>query len=421
MNQEAHDPVIEGRLIICIASSWDYDPTGKHHIMKRLARRNAVVWVNHHGLRRPRPNRSDARGCIQTLRRVAGGARSIGPSMIQVTPMLLPGAASRVSRAINQFLVTRQIHKAVRSMKNVAARPVQVWSFAPDVPYLCGAFGEECFIYYCVDEHSEFEGVDRDRVSALERETMLGADLVLTTSESLQSAKRGVRPDAVLVRHGVDFDHFSSAWRQRLESPPDVSSIPKPIFGFFGLIQHWVDIQLLARVARLRPDYSFVLIGECRTGIDALRSLPNVHVLGRRHYSSLPAYCAAFDAGLLPFKADALTRHVNPIKMYEYLAAGLPIVSTSLPEARRFVGPIVIADGAEPFAHACDRVIRNQDPEKRMRISGWVENETWDARVEELSELVMRRIEGQHETVSRRKAEVLPWPLPNRNPALAGR
>jgi glycosyltransferase involved in cell wall biosynthesis len=153
-----------------------------------------------------------------------------------------------------------------------------------------------------------------------------------------------------------------------------------------------VDVELIAAVARLRPHYSFVLLGDHRVRVDSLRAVPNVHLLGRRPYSELPAYCAAFRAALMPFRLTKMTQAVNPIKMHEYLAAGLPVVGTSIPEARRHEGLVTIADTAEQFALACDGALRSTDD--RADISHSVANQTWEARVETLSRIVMTHVNG---------------------------
>ena len=119
--------------------------------------------------------------------------------------------------------------------------------------------------------------------------------------------------------------------------------------GFFGLIRDWVDLDLLADVARRRPDWHLVLIGDSTIELALYQGLANMHFLGRKPYADLPAYCKEFDAGLVPFKINELTKAVNPIKLREYLAAGLPVVSTPLPEVKA-CGPWVrIAADAEEF------------------------------------------------------------------------
>lgn len=383
--------MIRDRIIICVASSWNYDPTSKHQIMKILSQHNDIVWINYHGTRRPRFCRADLKTGLSVLRRCLRGIDRVAPSFVQLTPLVIPGASTRLLSAFHQKMVISQIRRAVRSVPNWREKPIQVWTFAPDVPFLVGQLDEERFIYYCVDDHSQFEGMDPKRVSALEDEQTRRADLVVTTSEALLQSRRAIRPDAELVRHGVDYEHFAAAWRRPMELPADLAGIPRPIFGFFGLIHFWVDCDLLAEVARRRPQYSFVLIGDEVTGAAKLKTQKNIYLLGRRANGDLPAYCAAFEAGLLPFVRTELTRTVNPIKMYEYLAAGLPVVSTPLPEAERFRGPIRIAESTDEFVSACDAVVEEKGTISRESISRLVENEAWHSKVEHLSRLVQQK------------------------------
>ncbi|UCC28901.1 MAG: glycosyltransferase [Phycisphaerales bacterium] len=400
--------MIKGRLIVSIASSWDYDPTSKHHLMRILSRHNDVLWINYHGSRRPEINGRDLKGTCSALARVSHGIRRATSSIFQLTPLVLPGATNPLLQRLHQRMLIAQIRRGIRIVSGGREKPVQVWSFAPDVPYLVGPFDEECFIYYCVDEYTQFEGFDSRRIAAAENEMIDRADVVVTTSEPLLITKRARRHDTVLVRHGVDYDHFAAAWWSSLPRPADLAAIPRPIFGFFGLLHHWVDCALLAKVARLRPLYSFVLIGDCKVGVGELERLDNVFLLGRRPYEDLPAYCAAFDAGMLLFARNAMTRNVNPVKMYEYLAAGLPIVSTPLPEAERYEGPIIIADTAERFAQACDRVLATQHSGDREAISRLVENETWASKVEYLSDIIVARANRALPTVSKPRQDVVP-------------
>jgi glycosyltransferase involved in cell wall biosynthesis len=398
--------MIKGRIIVCVASSWDYDPTGKHHIMRILSRHNDILWINYHGSRRPKLNRADLTGAGRALRRVTRGLRRVSSSIAQLTPLVIPGATHPWLRRLHERMLISQIGRAIREVAGDRRPPVQVWSFAPDVPYLVGAFDEECFLYYCVDEFAQFEGFDPDRIRAAENELVRRATVVVTSSEPLLASRRAIRPDTVLVRHGVDFDHFASAWRSSLAQPADLAAIPRPIFGFFGLIHHWVDRTLIAEVARLRPFYSFVLIGDVKVDVSELARLDNVFLLGRRPYDMLPAYCSCFDGGLLPFCCTAMTRNVNPVKINEYLAAGLPVVSTPLPEVQHSAGPVVTADTAQRFAEACDRLSASCDQHDREAISRCVEHDTWSARVEQLSAIIEARNGSPIATVSKPRAVI---------------
>ncbi len=400
--------MIKGRTIVCLASAWDYDPTSKHQIMKILAQHNDIIWVNYHGTRRPTLSKSDLRASWSALMRFARGIQRVGPSFVQVTPLVIPGASNPVLRKLHERMLITQIRRTIQAVSGAANKPVQVWSFAPDVPYLIGQFNEEAFIYYCVDDYTEFEGLDTDRITLVEDDLRSRSDIVVATSELLLKKNRKSRPDTVLVRHGVDFDHFASAWRDKLDRPDDLKNIEGPIFGFFGLIHFWIDLRLIAEVARLRPQYSFVMIGDCIADTRDLERLPNVHLLGRRPNKELPAYCAAFDAGLMPFACNAMTRSINPIKMYEYLASGLPVIATPLPEAERFTGPIKISETPERFASACDNVLEEDQPGRRAVIAQTVAGESWESKVELLSEVIEARLNPATPIVSRHVTQVMP-------------
>ncbi len=384
--------MITDRVIVCIGNAWDDAPTSKHQVMRILAQHNRIVWVNYRGTRRPTASGADLKAAFGAIRRIMQGPRRVAPTVIELTPPVLPGARTRAARAINRRLLISRIRRAVRDAAGGESRPVQVWSFTPDVPFLRGALDEECFVYYCTDDFAAFEGLDADAIRRDEAETMASADVVVATSQELCDARRVARPDVALMRHGVDHAHFAAAWRGRLSAPPDVAAMKGPVFGFFGLIHHWIDVSLLAQVARLRPAYSFALIGEAKVDVSPLERLGNVRLLGRREYCDLPACCTAFSAGLMPFTQTEMTRHINPIKLQEYLAAGLPVVSTPLPEAVRFGPPVAIGGTPAEFAAACDAVARRRTPEEAAAISALVRDASWAATVERLSRLVLARV-----------------------------
>ncbi len=296
---------------------------------------------------------------------------------------MIPLPASSIARRINRFLLVRQIRRALR---RVRSGPVQLWSFTPDVAYLLGRFGEEKVVYYCVDDHSQFTGYDAAQVLRDEEELCRKSDLVVTTSMALQQAKSPWNPNTILVPHGVDYDHFSRAVMEDLPAPPDIAAIPRPRLGFFGLIRDWVDLDLLAEVARRRPDWHIVLLGDSTVDLSPYRSIQNIHFLGRKPYADLPAYCRQFDVGLIPFKVNELTRSVNPIKLREYLAAGLPVVSTPLPEVKHYERLANLADGPEAFVQRIAAGLNGQAgvSMRNARVEAMA-HETWPTKMEGLS------------------------------------
>ena len=371
--------MIEGRTILCFGSGYDAPPTSKHHVMHLLAERNTVLWVNYHGSRAPTARASDLAHMARKLREVAGGLKEARENLYVLTPLVIPLPGSGWVRRLNRRLLVGRIRAA---LARVGRGPVQVWSFTPDIGYLLGRFGEEKVLYYCVDDHASFTGYDREQVLRDEADLCRRADLVVTTASALQKAKAPLNPNTILVSHGVDYAHFSRAVREDLPVPEDLKDIPHPILGFFGLIRDWVDLDLLAAVARLRPDWHIVLIGDSTVDLARLRDVPNVHLLGRRPYADLPAYCKRFDVGLIPFKINALTEAVNPIKLREYLAAGLPVVSTPLPEVMGSKQGVEIADTPEATVSAVESCLARgrETPQARaqaMACEDWLHKVEW--------------------------------------------
>ncbi len=374
--------MIEGRTILCFASGYDAPPTSKHHVMHLLAERNTVLWVNYHASRTPSVNSSDMLYMARKLGQVFSGMAQPRKNLHVLTPLVLPLPGKKWAQRLNRRLLEFQIRAALRKVRR---GPLQVWSFTPDVSYLLDSFHAEEVVYYCVDDHANFSGYDNEQVLREEADLCRRADLVVTTSSVLQEAKAPLNPDTMLVTHGVDYDHFSKAVTDGLPTPPDIADIPHPRLGFFGLIRDWVDLALLADLARMRPEWHIVMIGDADANVrlEDYRSIPNMHFLGRKPYADLPAYCRQFDVGLIPFKINDLTRAVNPIKLREYLAAGLPVVSTPMPEVESCGHPVEIADTPE----ACESAIAAalSSASEASSRSAAMATETWPAKVAAIS------------------------------------
>jgi glycosyltransferase involved in cell wall biosynthesis len=372
--------MIEGRTILCFASGYEAPPTSKHHVMHLLAERNTVLWINYHASRAPMATVSDLKHVAGKLRQIFQGLKNPRKNVFVLTPLVIPLPGKAWARKVNRWLLIRRVRQALRQ---VGHGPVQVWSFTPDISYALGHFSEEKVVYYCVDEHAAFSGYDREQVLRDETDLCRRADLVVTTSQALQEAKAPLNPNTILVTHGVDYEHFSRALRDDLTIPDDIKDIPHPILGFFGLIRDWVDLDLLAEVARARPDWHIVLLGDSTVGLAPYRGIPNMHFLGRRPYEQLPAYCRCFDVGLIPFKVNELTEAVNPIKLREYLAAGLPVVSTPMPEVKLYSHLIEVADTAEGLLRAVEEALAS-GPDARALRTAAMALETWSGKVDQI-------------------------------------
>jgi glycosyltransferase involved in cell wall biosynthesis len=370
--------LLKGRDILCFSHDWTGDPLSKTHLMRLLARDNRVLWVNSIGNRTPGLNKADVGRLWKKLNAAREPLREVEPNLFVLNPLAIPVYGSKAARAVNRWWLRRQVRSAMRKLG--FARPIN-WVFNPAAAVLAGRLGEDVLIYQCVDEYSAFSGVSPRAILELEADLLRKADLVVVSADKLYETKSPYNPRTVVVRHGVDFYHFRRALDPATGVPAEIASLPRPVIGFFGLIADWVDVDLMAEVARQYPNGSVVVLGKATTDVAVLKALPNVHLLGRKPYQDLPAYCKGFDVALNPFRINELTLAANPLKVREYLAAGLQVVSTNIPEVA-VLGTCRVADTPAEFLRQVDEALKTPGP--RPEISESVRSEGWDARLAEV-------------------------------------
>jgi len=381
--------MLEGQSIVCFAHDFKGDPTSKTHIMRVLSRSNRILWVNSIGMRRPSASRSDLSRLASKLSRGLAGCREVERNIHVLDPLVIPLPGVGVVDRFNAMLLAAVLKRQCRRLG--FRRPV-LWSFLPTVGRLLEPFNGSLSLYHCVDEYAAFSGVSASSLRAMERDLVARADLVITSSEQLRDERAPLNANTHFVPHGVDVDHFAAAFHPGTRIPHDAEHLPRPVIGFFGLIADWVDRDLIRAIAAGRRDWSFLLIGKATTDLSSLRGLPNVHLVGQKPYASLPAYCKAIDVGIIPFRRNALTIRANPLKLREYLAAGLSVVSTPLPEVARYAGYVHMAEGPRAFTAAIETALSEGDEMSRRRRMEAVAAEGWEARVEEISRLIERRM-----------------------------
>ena len=234
-------------------------------------------------------------------------------------------------------------------------------------------------VYDCMDKHS---GFSTNNPAMLKEEAMLSheSDLVLATSHKLLKEQKQLNKRCVLVPNGCEFDHFSISLGA---IPRALQALPRPIIGYFGAIADWFDTELVAEMARLRPSWSFVLIGSTFSAcLEPFQNLTNIHLLGEQPYQALPAYLHAFDACLIPFKLNPLTEATNPVKFYEYLSAGKPVVATPLPELVPYEveGLVSLGQNPQEFVEKIERALQQNSAERVAARRRFAQQNTWEER-----------------------------------------
>ena len=374
-----------GRDILCFSHDWSGDPLSKTHLMRVLSRDNRILWINAIANRMPTAAKKDILRIFKKLKSFTEPVKEVEPNIFVLNPLSIPAYGNPAVRSFNEKFLSSQVRNAIRKLK--FKEPINM-VFNPAAGLLAGKLGEEKLIYYCVDEYTAFTGVSKG-LKEIEENLFRKADLVIVSAEKLFESKKKFNKNTFIVRHGTDWDHFRTALDNSTKIPEEIANLPKPIIGFHGLLADWVDFELIRKIAEHFSHGSVILIGkiavDAEQKIKILDGIPNVHFLGRKPYALLPAYCKGFDVALNPFAINELTLAANPLKVREYLAAGLMTVSTNIPEVR-ILADCRVGTDHDDFIAQIETALR--EPKPRAEISDAVRHENWEAKVDELRDIL---------------------------------
>ncbi|GAB3493864.1 glycosyltransferase [Amycolatopsis cihanbeyliensis] len=356
-------------------------------LMRTVARRRPVLVVNSIGMRMPVPGRS-----TQVLRRILRKLRSVAmlvrrplpdlPNFHVMSPLPLPFYGSPWLRRVNAVLIRTQV-RVVCALLRLGKPVIMVtiptaWDVVRPMP-------RRSLVFNRSDRHSDFPESDRATIENLERDLLRHADRVLYVSHALLDEERELTGErAHFLDHGVDLEHF----RAGTEPPAELRGIPGPRIGFFGALDDYlVDFDLLERIAAELPEAALVLIGDSTHPMERFEKYPNVHWLGFRPYETIPAYGSGFDVAIMPWLNNSWIRHSNPIKLKEYLALGLPVVSTEFAELSGYRDRVRSATGHAEFVEAVRDSLATGGPATPEQLRTSVLPFSWTSRAAELTTL----------------------------------
>ena len=363
-------------ILLISTADWD-NPfwTNKQHVAVELARQGRrVLYVESVGLRRPTLGARDLRRILRRLARAMSSPREVRPGLWVWSPVVLPWQGSAVVRRVNRLWLRLGLALAIR---RTGLDLQTLWTYSPLTAELYNLQRFSRVIYHAVDDIAAQPGMPAQAIADAEPELVRRADLVFATSPPLRErhAAAGAR-HCIFMPNVADAEHFGRALSPGVTLPADLAALPEPRVGFVGAVSSYkLDFALIRRLALARPDYSFALIGQVgegdpRTDVSVLQGVANLHLLGPRPYESLPGYLAGMAAAILPSAKNGYTSAMFPMKFFEYLAAGLPVVTTPLPALADFVHlALVSSPEAEAFGAALDLALIGGGPPLETRLT----------------------------------------------------
>ncbi len=377
--------MIKNRDFIVFSDDWGRHPFSCQHIMKHfLNNNNRIIWVNTIGMRKPKLTIYDMVRSVEKLRSwVSSHNGNIQENLIILSPFMIPYNNIRFIRTLNRTFVIRNVRN---EMEKLSFKSPILITTLPNASDYVGAFEEIMDVYYCVDEFSEWPGVEKDLVKEMEDKLIRKTDLVFVTSDELYRTKKSKSHSTFLLSHGVDYEHFKMCSLYKVNNVDFIQNIKTPIIGYYGLFDERVDLEILEYILKIHPEWSIVIIGKVIADIKSLKKYPNLYLLGSISYENLPSYVSYFDVCILPYKVNSLTKNINPLKLREYIATGKPIISSALPEVEKYSHVVDIASGKEAFLKTIELALTDEG--NVIERQKTVMDESWSKKAEEMSEYI---------------------------------
>lgn len=385
-----------GLSIIYFGNDWTAENrTSSHHVAERLAARMPLLYIDSPGLRAPTASRRDLR---KLVRKVIGAFRApqpIGERMWRMSAPQIPFRGLPFVNLLNRLLGRLLVKRAVRRL---GFQEVISWFVVPHPGPLAGSFGEKLIVYYCIDDYAALPGVDSSEVARMDEDLTRRADQVFVASPTLVESKKALNPRTRHSPHGVDVELFGQASDPLYTMAEEVTGLRRPVIGFFGLIEAWIDLDLIAYLAVSRPQWTFLMIGRLAVDSACVKDLPNVVFTGPKPYRTLARWARGFDVAIMPYKRTRQVLHSNPLKLREYLATGKPVVGAPIPETLRFGDCVRTAGSPAEFLAAIENALASDSPEDAQRRMSAVADMSWDRRVEDVLSVIEDRLETIEET-----------------------
>ncbi|MHA1753372.1 MAG: glycosyltransferase [Candidatus Helarchaeota archaeon] len=366
-------------IIILSTSPWNGLWTRKQRFAKFFSKNHKVIYVE------PitsffSPFKKDSFYKFQLFSKI----KKTDNNLFVLTPHLgLPFRRFITIKKINIFLLKRTIKKCLKKMN---INSFIMITYNPYSDNIISELRPILSIFDCVDDHSEYpypalkKKRNKDYLITKENNLCNIVDIVITTSKELYKKKKIINQNTYFIPNGVDFHVFQKYFFEKNEIPEDLKNVKKPIIGFVGGLAQWIDFELIKYIAKESPDWSVVLVGPIIGNLNIINiknEYKNIYFLGKKEKEDIPKYVSNFDVCINPFKINKLSKHVNPLKVYEYLAAMKPVVSVKMPELESLSDIIHFADSKFDFVEKISTTLQSPDKIDKQKVTEIIKQFDW--------------------------------------------
>lgn len=370
----SNSSLIQNQDFIIFGEDFARHPHALEHLLKPMFEQNRFLWVETIGLRSPRLSWYDVKRIAEKMtgwlkpksKLNSDNSKKTPKNIFIINPFMIPFNQFDLIRLFNQASVNRTVNKALKKYK--FQNQITITSVPNACDYI-GNYNEKLAVYYCVDEFSQWPGLDFKLVKKMEDLLLQKVQLIVATSDSLSASKKIPNSKTITLTHGVDFEHFNLKDSPRSATPFKVC--------YFGLFDERSDQKILMAIAKEISNCEIHIFGTTICDVSHLSTIPNIKFHGKVDYANLPTQISDMNAFILPYTRNAATENINPLKLKEYLSTGRPVLATPLPEILKLKEYLLVCETPQDFVSTIQDLQNQKKIDTSRTLTYLQQNETW--------------------------------------------
>lgn len=373
---------------VVFSDDWGRHPSSCQHLMKHLLSDHRVLWVNTIGMRPPRLTWSTVTRGWEKFQDWAGPQKleeqQLSENLEVIKPLMWPWIKHGTDRWLNRKLLIQRLNKELERYPG----PTVAVTTIPLVADLIGELAVDRWVYYCVDDFGQWPGLEQQALTNLEEKLVDRVDIIIAAGTHLRGRLSNFRTDIALLQHGLDLEHWSSASDLRDSLLPTLEQSPQPRITFWGLIDQRLDIEWLRALSEHLSSGSLHLVGPQNDPDPDLKKISGLHLHPPVDYEDLPTIAQLTDVLIMPYCDSPVTRALQPLKLLEYLATGLPVVVRDLPANREWSDCLDLASSAAEFCELVQCRLQSGTPTSQITARERLRSESWSYKAEQFLDMI---------------------------------